>query len=103
MADHADHAAAVAQRVEGVHHVVEGVGVEGAEALVDEQGVEVGAADLVGDHVGQAEGERQRDHERLAAGERGRVAGLAGPVVADQQAEPASGLARAARPVCSRV
>src|SRR5688572_29807476 len=45
--DHADHAATVAQGVEGVHHVIEGVGVEGAEALVDEERVERGPADLV--------------------------------------------------------
>ena len=40
VADQAHDAATVAQRVEGVHHTVEGGGVEGAEALVDEQGVE---------------------------------------------------------------
>ena len=35
MADHPHHATAVAQRVEGVHHVVEGVGVQRPETLVD--------------------------------------------------------------------
>ena len=103
VADHADDPAAVAQRVEGVHHVVEGVGVQRAEALVDEQGVEVGAAGLLGDDVGQSERQRERDHERLAAGQRRRVAGLAGPVVAHQQAQPAArSRRRPARPVCSR-
>ena len=42
------------------------------------------------------EREGEGDHERLAAGEGGRVAGLAGPVVADQQAQPAAGLSGAA-------
>ena len=95
VADHADDATAVAQGVEGVHHVVEGVGVERAEALVDEQRVERGAADLVHDHVGQAQRQRERHHERLAARQRRRVAALARPVVADQQAEAAAALAGA--------
>ena len=59
VADDADRAATGAQPVEAVHHVVERVGVEGAEALVDEQRVDLGAAGLVGDHVGQAERERR--------------------------------------------
>ena len=74
VADHADRAAVLAQGVEDVEHVVEGLGVEGAEALVDEQGLQVGAAGLVGDDVGQAEREGQGDDERLATGQGGRVA-----------------------------
>ena len=42
-----------------VHHVVEGVGVQRAEALVDEERVDLGAAGLLGDHVGEAEGQGQ--------------------------------------------
>jgi hypothetical protein len=57
VAHHADHAAAVAQGVEGAHHVVEGVGVERSEPLVDEEGVEVGTPGLLRDHIGQSESE----------------------------------------------
>ena len=95
VADDADDPTAVAEAVEGVHHVVERVGVERAEALVDEEGVEVRATGLLGDDVGQPEGQRQRHHEGLAARQGGRVAGLARPVVADEQAEPAARLAGA--------
>ena len=96
VADQPHHPPAVAQRVEGVHHAVERRGVEGAEALVDEEGVELGAAGLVADRVGEAEGQRQRDQERLPSRERGRVALLAVPLVADPQAQPAALLAGAA-------
>ena len=89
VADHADHPPSVTERVEGVHHVLEGLGVERTEPLVDEEGVEVGTARLLGDHVGEAEGQRERRDEGLAARERGRVAAVARPVVADEQAEAA--------------
>ena len=99
MADHANHAAAVAQGVEGVHHVVEGVGIQGTEALVDEEGADVGALlvdpGFLGDHVGQAQGEREGDHEGLAAGQGHRVAGLSRPLVADEQRQTTAGLSRA--------
>ena len=88
--------------VDAVHHVVEGVGVEHAEALVDEQRVDLGAAGLLGDHVGQAERERQRHHEGLAAGQRRRVAGLAGPWSRTSRPSPAWLPRLAARPVRCR-
>ena len=44
MAHDADGAAVLAEGVEDVEDVVEGLGVEGAEALVDEEGGEVGPA-----------------------------------------------------------
>ncbi len=102
VADHPDHAATLPEGVEGVHHVVQGLGVEGAEALVHEQRVEVGSTDLVGDDVGQAEREGQGDHERLAPGQRGRVARLAGPLVTHQQAEAAAVLPGAPARRCAR-
>src|SRR4051794_29036396 len=54
VADDAYGAAAVAEAVEDVHDLVEGVLVEGAEAFVHEEGADLGAAGLGGDDVGQA-------------------------------------------------
>ena len=59
MADHADRAAARAEPVEPVHHVIEGVGVQRAESLVDEERLDLGAAGLLRDDVGEAEGQGQ--------------------------------------------
>ncbi len=73
VAHEADDAPALAQAVEDVHHLVEGVLVERAEALVDEQRLDARAARLGLHDVGQSQGERERGEERLAAGERARV------------------------------
>jgi len=96
VADHADDSAAVTERIEGVHHVVEGVRVEGSEALVDEERVEVSTAGFLGDHVSESEREGQRHHKCFAAGEGCRIAGLARPVVTNDHTEPAARLTRAA-------
>ena len=74
VADDADGAAALAQPVEHGQHLLEAVVVEAAEALVDEQRAEVEAAGLLAHGVGQPEGQGQRGHEGLAAGQRGGVA-----------------------------
>src|SRR5262249_41811767 len=52
VADDAGPPAALAEAVQDVHDVVEGVLVEAAEPFVHEQGVQVDAAGLGGDHVG---------------------------------------------------
>lgn len=57
MADDADAAVALAQRVEDVENLVERLLVEAAEALVDEERVEPYASRLLRDDVGEAEGE----------------------------------------------
>src|SRR5438132_1645780 len=62
--DHADLAAGGLEGVEDGERAVEGRGIEGAEAFVDQQRAD---ADVVGRHRGQAERERERDQEALAA------------------------------------
>jgi DHA2 family methylenomycin A resistance protein-like MFS transporter len=85
VADDADDAASLAQPVEDVHHLVEGVRVEAAEPLVDEQGLEARAPRLGTDHVGQAEREREAGQEGLAPGQRRGVPIDARPAVPRQQ------------------
>src|SRR3954465_14752554 len=95
VADNADRAAALAQGVEDVENVVEGLGIERPEALVDEQRLQVGAARLMGDDVGKPEREGKRHDERLPARGGRRIAALARPVVANDEAEPATRLSSA--------
>ena len=88
MADHAHDAATLAQAVEHVHHLVEGVLVEGAEPLVDEQRLDAGAAGLGHDDVRQAESQGEAGQERLPARQRAGLPVVTGPAVAGQQAQP---------------
>ena len=55
--DDADGAPAGAQVVDLGHDRLEGVGVQGAEALVDEEGLQAHAPGLGRDDVGQGEGQ----------------------------------------------
>ena len=96
VADDADRAPALAQRVEDGEDLLEAVVVEAAEALVDEERREVEAAGLLPDGVGEAEGEGEGGHEGLAAGQGRRLAAPAGPLVEDAQPEPGARPARGA-------
>ena len=91
VADDPDGPSALAQGVEHGEHLLEALVVEAAEALVDEQRAQVEAAGLLAHRVGQPEGQGERGHERLAAGQGGGLAGPAGPLVEDPQAEAAAG------------
>ena len=57
MGDDADGAPAGAQMVDLGHHHLEGVGIQGAEALVDEEGLQAHAPGLGRDDVGQGQGQ----------------------------------------------
>ena len=93
VAHQSDASAARSQRVDLVQDLVEGVGIQTAEALVDEERAQFGAADLVAHEIGEPERQGQADIEGLATGQRGRVALLARVRVEHPQPEPASGVA----------
>ena len=88
--DDADHAAAGAQLLERGGDDVEGVGVEGAEALVEEDRLEPrrAAGGQRRDLVGQREGEGEAGEERLAARQRAGRPHLPGVDVVDDGERP---------------
>ena len=95
MADDTDRAAVLAQGVEDVEHVVEGLGVEGAEALVDEQGLRGRRRRPRGATTSARPSASARETTNVSPPREGRrVAGLARPVVAHDEAEAAARLAR---------
>ena len=69
MGNDADEAVALCQRVQHVQRLVQHVVAQRTEALVDEQRVEPLPAGVVLHDVGQAERQRQRSDEGLAAGQ----------------------------------
>ena len=91
MRDDADQPVAVGETGEQLERVAQRVFVQRAEALVDEHRFQPHAAAFRLHHVRQSQRQRQRGHERLAAGERGHVAPLSGGAVEHVQIE--SGLA----------
>jgi hypothetical protein len=87
VADDADHAPALAQPVEHRHHLLQRFLIQAAEPLVDEQRLDPGSPGLGGDHVGEAERQGQAGQERLAAGQRARVAVHPCPGIAGEKPE----------------
>lgn len=87
VADDADHPAPVLESPQHVDDGVERLGVERPEPLVHEEGADV-AVRAARHDVGEAEGERQGAHERLAARERRRGPDLAGVHVEGREVEP---------------
>jgi hypothetical protein len=68
--DHADHPALDGRELpQDLHHLVEGVGGEAAEAFVDGERAQLHGAAGALRGLGEAEGEREARLEALAAGE----------------------------------